>query len=189
MRHENGFTLIELLVVLAVAAVLLTIGVPSLRTLMQNSRLVTEVNGIVAHINLARSEAVKRRVPVSICYSADASAEPPTCADDQTNWTGGAGSGLLVFVDDSDDGVFDADETLIRRSPREGAGASVGTNGQPLRFRPDGTLTTGNIVQFGVCDERGPDDRSARAVDVVPVGRAATLRGPLPDAYAGLCPQ
>jgi type IV fimbrial biogenesis protein FimT len=196
MRRESAFTLVELLAVMAVAAVLLTIGVPSLRVLIQNSRLVTEVNGIVAHINLARSEAIKRRATVSLCHSADANAEEPACAADQTDWAGGKGSGLLVFVDDNGDGVLDAGETLIRRGPREAGGLSVGAAGAPLRFRPDGSLNTVVIARFGVCDERGSEHRSARWLEVGLVGRPATYRGPrselpesaAPDEYDGLCP-
>lgn len=201
MRQETGFTLIELIFVVAVTAVLLTIGVPSLRTLVQNSRLVTEVNGIVAHINLARSEAIKRRATVSVCFSADATAEDPACAADQTDWSGGGGSGLLVFTDVNADGLLDAGETLIRRSPRDGGGISVGNNGVALRFRADGTLADADPLdpqpaRFGICDERGDEDRSARWLEVVAVGRASTLRGPRselpapanPEDYAGLCP-
>ncbi|WP_290652054.1 prepilin-type N-terminal cleavage/methylation domain-containing protein [Aquisalimonas sp.] len=39
MRKLNGFTLIELMVTVVVAAILLTVGVPSFQYLLQNSRL------------------------------------------------------------------------------------------------------------------------------------------------------
>ena len=63
--NSRGFTLIELLVTLAVAIIIMTIAVPSFQGLMTNSRLASDYNEILSGINLARSEAIKRRENVS----------------------------------------------------------------------------------------------------------------------------
>ena len=55
MKKENGFTLIELLTTLVIAAVLLTIGVPSMRDLIRNNRLIAATNTFVSSLNIARS--------------------------------------------------------------------------------------------------------------------------------------
>lgn len=67
MRSARGVTLIELMVALALAAIVLTIGIPSFRSIIENNQLTTRTNEIVTLLNLARSDAVRRGAPVSIC--------------------------------------------------------------------------------------------------------------------------
>jgi type IV fimbrial biogenesis protein FimT len=57
---QRGFTLVELMVVLVIAAILLGLGVPGFRNLIQSQRLTTTVNDLFAAINLTRAEAIKR---------------------------------------------------------------------------------------------------------------------------------
>ena len=65
MKHPpRGFTLIELMVTLAVAAILLAVGVPGLRNILLSNRLATTANDVVVALNLARSEAIKRNTRV-----------------------------------------------------------------------------------------------------------------------------
>lgn len=61
-----GFTLIELLVTLAVAAIILTIAVPSFQGLIERNQLTTEANTLAAALQTARSEAVKLGQDVSL---------------------------------------------------------------------------------------------------------------------------
>ncbi len=66
MKRSSGFTLIELMVTLSVMAILATLAAPSFTSLIQNSRTTTQTNELVAALNLARSEAVKRGVDVQV---------------------------------------------------------------------------------------------------------------------------
>lgn len=68
-RKANGFTLIELVITVAVAVVLATVAVPGFQGLVMNNRQVADFNEILAGINYGRSEAVKRRQPVSIAIT------------------------------------------------------------------------------------------------------------------------
>ena len=108
--RQCGFTLLELVVVVAVAGILLVTGVPALQDMVRNNRLVTETNDLVAHLNLARSEAIKRRTRVAICSSTAAGAAVPAC-DGGTDWD----TGWVVFVDADSDGVVDSAADVIRR--------------------------------------------------------------------------
>lgn len=59
-RRPNGFTVIELLITIAVAAILMAIAVPSLMQVVRNLELTSITNTLLASINGARSEAMKR---------------------------------------------------------------------------------------------------------------------------------
>lgn len=66
-RRHVGFTILELMVSLAVAGVLLVIAIPSFRQLIISNRLTTAANDMVAAINVARMEAVKRNASSQFC--------------------------------------------------------------------------------------------------------------------------
>ena len=56
----RGFTLIELMVTLAIAAVLLLVAIPSMTAFKRNAELTSATNTLLASINAARGEAMKR---------------------------------------------------------------------------------------------------------------------------------
>jgi len=107
MKMNKGFTLIELMVTLTVAAIILTIAIPSFRNVILNNRLVTQANELITGINLTRSEAIKRGRSVTICA---ANAGLTDCAA-STDW---ATNGWIVFVDVDGDSTVDVGDTIIR---------------------------------------------------------------------------
>jgi type IV fimbrial biogenesis protein FimT len=66
-RQQQGFTLVELMVVLAVVAVLVTIAVPSFRSVTLSNRLTTSANEVVGALQTARMEAIKRNARTQLC--------------------------------------------------------------------------------------------------------------------------
>lgn len=83
MKPTRGFTLIELMVTLAVAAILLTVAVPNFQRFIKCNALSARTNGLVADLQLARSEAAKRGANVSICPNNNNACGSSTA----TNWT------------------------------------------------------------------------------------------------------
>lgn len=105
--NQKGFTLIELMVTVALAAIVLTLGVPSFREMIQNNRLVTQTNDFVSALNLARSEAIKRGVRVTLCKSANG---------ENCTGKGGYHQGWIIFVDPNNNATVDSGEIIIRIS-------------------------------------------------------------------------
>jgi type IV fimbrial biogenesis protein FimT len=76
-RASSGFTVVELCVTLAVASVVLAVGIPSLKSFSATNRMATEVNQLLTHLRLARSEAVKRTERIALCPSDDGASTAP----------------------------------------------------------------------------------------------------------------
>ena len=64
--RQQGLTLIELMVTLAVAIILLAVGLPFFGGIVANNRAVVQANGLLTSFKLARSEAVKRSSFVAV---------------------------------------------------------------------------------------------------------------------------
>jgi type IV fimbrial biogenesis protein FimT len=71
-RQARGFTLLELIVTVVVAAIVLTVGIPSMAKTIAKGRQSAEINALFHAFHLARKEAIRRRDLVSICPSSDA---------------------------------------------------------------------------------------------------------------------
>lgn len=82
---QKGFTLVELMVALVVLAIVLGIAVPSFGNILQDSRTSTLASELQGALQLARSEAVKRRQRVVVCRR-----KPDESAcQNGTDWAGG----------------------------------------------------------------------------------------------------
>lgn len=69
LRKEKGFSLIELMVVITITAVLATLGMPSFSKFILGQRAKTASFDLAIALLLARSEAVKRNVDITVSPS------------------------------------------------------------------------------------------------------------------------
>lgn len=70
-RRGAGYTLTEVLVALAIAGILMAVGIPSFNQAILNGRLTSYSNEFVATVMLARAEAINRNTVVTMCPSSD----------------------------------------------------------------------------------------------------------------------
>lgn len=156
--EAGGFTLVELMVALAVLAIMVAIAVPSFNTMMHRNRMATASNEIVAALQTARMEAVRRNRRAVLCPSTDGT----SCAGD--DWLR-----LMVFVDNDMDATPDADEEVIRfvEASRTGTGITAGGANNRIWFRSDGRVSVGagNNASIALVSEKLPTSENRRLIE------------------------
>ena len=165
-RANRGFTLHETLMVLVVVSVL-TVGVASFNRLLRSTHSATQVNALVADLNLARSEAIKRAYTVTVCKSNSATA----CTSDSA-WH----EGWLIITDRNENGQLDDDDEILRVGPALTGGTQLTFNawgvgtGKYVSYFSNGTTQKNGTFRF--CNIEG--SKSARAVILIQTGRVRT---------------
>jgi type IV fimbrial biogenesis protein FimT len=86
--RPRGFTIIELMVGIALLALLLTLAMPSFTAMLQNARLRGVAESILAGVQAARSEALRRNQTVEFMLTASAVDDPDAYAALTANTTG-----------------------------------------------------------------------------------------------------
>lgn len=168
MKRTKGFTLLELMITVGVAAILLSVGVPSFRGVIMDNRMVRDSNHFLASINLARSAAVRFQRDATICTTADISVAVPTCSA-ATDWS----NGWIVWVDKDRDGASDANEILTVQPPINDSTAFSATTATRFTFDARG-FGTSPADTLTMCDTRTGE--TGRSIKVNTVGRTNVSR-------------
>jgi len=181
-RGAQGMSLVEIMLTITILAILLAMAAPSVTSIVQNSRIRSQAGDMMANLAIARAEAVKRGVYVSLCPSSNWNVTPPSCTTGAltTSWN----QGYIVFADANKDGNVDPGDTLIavvEPFPGSALGTppnaftSSGFTNTPvnvLQFRPSGAANLPANGTFALCDTRsGP---WGRTITISPTGRATS---------------
>jgi type IV fimbrial biogenesis protein FimT len=199
-RHQHGFTLWELLITLLVAGILFGFGVPNVMEMQRSGVMTAAANDVITAMLTARTEAVKRQVPVTWCFTDDAQATTPTCLANaiQDSVSGGLTvAGFVVWVDEDGDGVIteasdgnaviDAGEVILTRGVPAGGTVRISAGCGHVTYAPNGfrlqvaALCAGQQDRHVLfCDDRGRRAAagalsSARVVRIDRLGRGHVI--------------
>ena len=183
MARHAGFTLLELMVTIVIASILLALAVPEFTRFGLASARAKGATELFSAISEARSEAVARNAPVTLCRRDwYASSAFPKCATDGGTWA----QGWLVYQDA--DGDFsgsepDAAADIISAYDRIGqttptrsgdAFAVLTTLDDPTHLSFQANGRTGQHVQFTLCESKKLLS-DARLIDVALSGRVSLV--------------
>lgn len=146
-RHAKGMTLVELLTVLAMVSIVLSIGVPSISSLLDRSRITSTINNMVRHLHYARSEAVTSGLPVILCPSTTG-----VSCENSFHWE----HGFIVFIDRDRDREPSNGEEVLRHTHPSSAGTMIFTSPgrKKITYQASG-MAAGSTATFTVCNSSG----------------------------------
>jgi len=149
-----GFTLIEILVALAIAALLLLIGMPSFTTFLRNSEIRSTAESIVNGLRTAAAEAANRNAPEGVTFTINGGGG--------TGWTGWA----ITYKDE--DGATQTIQSYVKK---EG-----GANTQ-LALAPGGK-TDVTFTGLGRVKNQGTANDHLQQIEIASIvsGEARSLR-------------
>jgi type IV fimbrial biogenesis protein FimT len=164
LAKAGGYSLYELIMTVALAGLMLTLGLPSFGSLVADNRLRVESDALFHAVHLARKGSIVRRRVVSLCPSVDGESCSPGY-----DWS----SGWIVFanVDRDEPPQVDENEPVLSRH-------TVDDSVQILANRRGFTLRSTHLRAtngtFVICDRA--ERATPRALVVSYTGRPRVTR-------------
>jgi len=157
MKKSLGYTLIELMSMLAVVSILVSIGLPMMNVFFDSNRMISNTNDLVAGLNIARSEAIKQQIRVTLCQSADTA----SCTG-SGQWE----DGWIVFQDPNGNATVDGGERILRLNAGvDGGQVTIRSNDVGNLIANSVSFTSRGLPKalnggsqsgtFRICDKRG----------------------------------
>ena len=157
MKKSLGYTLIELMSMLAVVSILVSIGLPMMNVFFDSNRMISNTNDLVAGLNIARSEAIKQQIRVTLCQSADSA----SCTG-SGQWE----DGWIVFQDPNGNATVDGGERILRLNAGvDGGQVTIRSNDVGNLIANSVSFTSRGLPKalnggsqsgtFRICDKRG----------------------------------
>lgn len=176
-HRSAGFSMIELMTVLVILGIIAGIGLPSFLDVIARNRVVAQHNEVLAGLSYARSEAIRRNVPVAMCASNAAQTACQAAWD--RNW--------LVWQDTDADGVVDGGEDVLQvggvaqtellSSPSGAAHVVFRFSPRGLRLLPDPDVVANASLRIRAV--RCPAGQSlSRTLTILPTGATRSVEDP-----------
>jgi len=156
MKKSLGYTLIELMSMLAVVSILVSVGLPMLNVFFDSNRMVSNTNDLVAGLNIARSEAIKQQIRITLCQSADTA----SCTG-SGQWE----DGWIVFQDPNGNATVDGGERILRLNAAVDGQVTIRSNDVGNLIASSVSFTSRGLPKalnggaqsgtFRICDKRG----------------------------------
>ncbi len=176
---QRGFNLLELMAALAVLGILFAIGVPSFTQMIRNNRVVANTNELVVALSAARSEAVRRGLPIAVCARTG-----PTTDVCQSGTANNWGNGWLVYTDAAGAaGTINAGDEILQRFDAVPGGLTLlssdpSSNGVPfVRFASTGLPAVGSADTTFTIKHEVCTGNNRRIVKITMTGRLHTNKG------------
>ena len=142
----KGFTALELIITMAIAAILLTTGVPAFKNYSCNLRMKTAMDVLQTDLQLARGRAISHNIQTVICPATDGN----DCSG-QVAWQ----EGWIVFGDLNGDRHKQQGEPLLKHTGSvDLLSINSSRSRRSLRFYPNGSAP-GSNASIVFCDPRG----------------------------------
>jgi len=167
MRRQAGFTIVEMMLVVLIIGILSALAVPSMRSLIRTQQVKTISFDVFASLTLARSEALKRNVSVTMA---------PGGGGWATGWT-----------------VTDANGNVLRTQQYSSSNASITLTGPAnVVYNSSGRLTAGAVPAPFVLTsndiEAAIKNQQERCVFLDLSGRPVSGTGKTGSIAGGVCP-
>lgn len=193
--RSNGFTLIELMVTMAIAAIVLALGVPSFQAIVEKNRISSEESRLFSALKQARNNAIITGSPSYLCRlnAANFNLNNIRCNvninGDNTSWSGdflvftalegmdipnGAGNfgNLRIQQLENDNNLKNQMVQSIFRVPDNNVTILASNNDRVLQYNTDGTIENtiqnGEDLRFTICDSS--QEQNGRIIVVNQVG-------------------
>lgn len=138
-RRQYGVTLLELMIVLIMVSILAALAGPSFTGSINRSQVNGMRDGLASAFQFARSEALKRKGPVTACSSSDQA----TCSGSWQN-------GWIIFSDTDGDGALDGGEQILQVEYGENGINAYASAANAVTFSSIGRAVSG-AGTYGFC--------------------------------------
>lgn len=138
-KSSRAFTAIEILITLVIVGIIATLGIMGFRETIQNNRAVTINNEFIASLAYARSEAIQRASPVSVCAAANNNLQACGSNNDWTN-------GWIIFLDPNGTGAITNNANRLKVHEALESGTQFNSASAVITYNSAGFVTTGTSI-------------------------------------------
>jgi type IV fimbrial biogenesis protein FimT len=175
--RRGGFSLVELMVTVAIAAVLIALGVPSFLRTLAGHAIKAQAEELQDAVRIGRNEAMKRNGPVVLCRTE--STNTSHCAGTGGNW-----QTWLLFADLGRSGTFASGDPILRQHLDVSGRMNVTSDAPSVRFEATGIAHSDSGSAVILLSPRGSASNGAdsdrtlqRQVCVNPRGQVVVIGG------------